>query len=91
MFKDIMELVFLENRITDYLIFVGLFLAAFGMIKIFQYFIIKNLKKWAEKTATTIDDFLLEIKLRYTLTVTQQIVSGFAALQKKRIYARAQH
>jgi len=61
MFKDIIELVFLENRIADYLIFVSLFLAAFGMIKIFQFFIIRQLKKWAEKTATTIDDFLLKI------------------------------
>jgi len=67
MFKDIMELVFLENSIADYLICVGLFLAAFVMIKIFQYFIIRRLKKWAEKTSTTIDDFLLKIIQRLIL------------------------
>jgi len=67
MSKDIIELVFLENRIADYLIFVGLFLAAFVMIKIFQYFIIRRLKKWAEKTTTTIDDFLLRIINRLIL------------------------
>ncbi len=67
MFKDIIELVFLENRIADYLIFVSLFLAAFGMIKIFQFFIIRQLKKWAKKTATTIDDFLLKIIQRLIL------------------------
>lgn len=67
MFKDIIELVFLENRIADYLIFVSLFLVAFGMIKIFQFFIIRQLKKWAEKTATTIDDFLLKIIQRLIL------------------------
>jgi len=61
MFKEIIELVFLENRVADYLIFVSLFLAACGMIKIFQFFIIRQLKKWAEKTATTVDDFLLKI------------------------------
>ena len=61
MFQSIMEYVFFGNRIVDYLVFAGLFLAAFVIIKIFQYFIIRHLKEWAEKTATTIDDFLLSI------------------------------
>jgi len=67
MFQGIIERVYLGNRIADYLIFVGLFLAAFGMIKIFQHFILRRLKKWAEKTATTIDDFLLRIIQRQIL------------------------
>ena len=67
MFQDIIEWAYLGNRIVDYLIFVGLFLAAFGTIKIFQYFILRRLKKWAEKTATTIDDFLLRIIQRLIL------------------------
>ena len=67
MFQGITEQVFLGNRIGDYLIFVGLFLAAFGMIKVFQHFIIKRLKKWAEKTTTTIDDFLLRVIQRLIL------------------------
>ncbi len=67
MFQGIIERVYLGNRIADYLIFVGLFLTAFGMIKIFQHFILRSLKKWAEKTATTIDDFLLRIIQRLIL------------------------
>ena len=67
MLQDILELVYLGNRIADYLIFVGLFLAAFVTIKIFQHFILRRLKKWAEKTATTIDDFLLRIIQRLIL------------------------
>ena len=67
MFQGIIARVYLGNRIVDYLIFVGLFLAAFGMIKIFQHFILRRLKKWAEKTATTIDDFLLRIIQRLIL------------------------
>ena len=67
MFQDIIERAYLGNRIVDYLIFVGLFFAAFGMIKIFQHFILRRLKKWAEKTATTIDDFLLRIIQRLIL------------------------
>ncbi len=61
MFQGIMEYVFLGNSISAYLIFVGLFLGAFIIIKIFQHFIIRHFKKWAEKTATTIDDFLIGI------------------------------
>ncbi|MBL7132286.1 MAG: hypothetical protein ISS45_12960, partial [Candidatus Omnitrophica bacterium] len=67
MFQGIIERVYLGNRIADYLIFVVLFLAAFGMIKIFQHFILRRLKKWSEKTATTIDDFLIRIIQRLIL------------------------
>ena len=65
--NQIMEQVFLENRIADYLIFAGLFLAGFGIIKIFQHFILSRLKKWAKNTATTIDDFLVGIIQRLLL------------------------
>ena len=61
MFQSIIERVYLGNRVADYLIFVGLFLAAFAAIKIFQHFILRHLRRWAKKTATTIDDFLLNI------------------------------
>ena len=61
MFQGIMEQVYLGNSIADYMIFVGLFLAALIAIKIFKHYIIRHLKKLAEKTATTIDDFLISI------------------------------
>ena len=67
MFQGIIERAYLGNRIVDYLIFVGLFLAAFGTIKIFQHFILRRLREWAEKTATTIDDFLLKVIQRLIL------------------------
>ena len=67
MFQSIMEQVYLGNRVADYLIFVGLFLAGLVIIKIFQRFILRRLKKWAEKTATTIDDFFLGIIQRVLL------------------------
>lgn len=47
------------NRILDYLICVLLFLAAFIAIKIFQLILLGRLKRWADKTATTLDDFLI--------------------------------
>ena len=61
MFQGIMERVYFENSVADYLIVIGLFLAALIAIKIFKHYILKRLKKLAEKTTTTIDDFLIRI------------------------------
>ena len=61
MIQEIMEQMFLGNRVADYLICVSLFLAGFVAIKIFRYFVLKRLRKWAEKTATTLDDFLIGV------------------------------
>ena len=56
-----MKNVFLGNRIADYLICVLLFFGGSIAIKIFRHFLLKRLKRWAEKTATTLDDFLIGI------------------------------
>jgi small-conductance mechanosensitive channel len=61
MIQEIIEQTFLGNRIMDYLICIFLILAGFVVIKTFQYFLLKRLKKWAEKTTTTIDDFLIRV------------------------------
>ncbi|UCB57266.1 MAG: mechanosensitive ion channel family protein [Candidatus Omnitrophota bacterium] len=61
MIQQIIEQSFLGNRILDYLISALLFLIGFGVIKIFQCFVLKRLKAWAQKTATTLDDFLVKI------------------------------
>jgi len=61
MFKDILEQSFLNNRIFDYLICAGIFLLSVIIIRIFKVIILKRLKSWAEKTATTIDDFIVGV------------------------------
>jgi len=61
MFKEISELSFLNNRVLDYLICVGIFLLSIIVIKIFELIILKRLKKWAEKTLTTLDDFIVSL------------------------------
>lgn len=66
MIQKFIEETFLGNRILDYLIFVMLFLVGSLAIKTFQYFLLRRLKKWAAKTATTLDDFLVET-IRSTL------------------------
>jgi len=59
MIQELIEQTFLGNRIMDYLISAFLLFAGFAVIKVFQHFFLKCLKKWAKKTATTLDDFLV--------------------------------
>jgi small-conductance mechanosensitive channel len=59
MLSDILEKTFLQNRILDYILVFGWFLAGVVSIKIVKSIILKRLKVWSEETATTIDDFLV--------------------------------
>lgn len=58
--QDIIQQTFLSNRVLDYLIAAGFFVAGFVFIKIIKCVVLRRLKKLAEKTATTIDDFVVE-------------------------------
>ncbi|MDD5567978.1 MAG: hypothetical protein PHY88_02085 [Candidatus Omnitrophica bacterium] len=55
---EILEQVFLGNRILDYLIALLILLMSLLFVKLAICAVIKHLKKFAEKTATTFDDFL---------------------------------
>jgi small-conductance mechanosensitive channel len=67
MIEDLIKQTFLGNRLADYAISALLFLIGFGAIKIFQCIVLKRLKVWAEKTVTTLDDFLVRIIQRIGL------------------------
>ncbi|HDK82509.1 MAG TPA: mechanosensitive ion channel family protein [Nitrospirae bacterium] len=57
--KDILQQSFLNNSVRDYLIFTAILIAGILLLHILKSVIIHRLKAWAEKTATTIDDFLI--------------------------------
>jgi len=59
MFYEILEKTFFQNTVKNYLICVGLFLVGVVVVKIFELFFLKRLKKLAEKTKTTLDDFVV--------------------------------
>ncbi|NQU73245.1 MAG: mechanosensitive ion channel [Candidatus Omnitrophica bacterium] len=61
MIQDIMKQSFLGNRVMDYLICVSVILAGFVVVNICKYICLRYLKKWAEKTTTTLDDFVVGI------------------------------
>lgn len=61
MFKGFLQQTFFNNRILDYLICLSIFLIGIIVIQIFKRFLLKRLRKWAKRTATTIDDFLIRM------------------------------
>ncbi|UCF87172.1 MAG: mechanosensitive ion channel family protein [Nitrospiraceae bacterium] len=59
MFEDFLQKTFLQNRVLDYIIFISTFIFGLLFIKILRNIVLHRLKAWADKTATTIDDFLI--------------------------------
>jgi small-conductance mechanosensitive channel len=59
MFRDILRISFLRNRISDYLICLLVFVIGIFIIYIFKRIILNRLKTLAKKTATPIDDFVI--------------------------------
>ncbi len=58
---EFLDQVFLGNTVRVWAEALGIFLGAYILIRIFKYILIKYLKDLSEKTATTIDDFLIEV------------------------------
>ncbi len=61
MINDIMQTVYLQNRVLDYLIFLVFLTAGVIFIRIIKSISLHRLKAWSEKTATSVDDFLIKI------------------------------
>ncbi len=61
MYMEILNKVFLGNRILDYLISFAALLLGIIAINIFKRFIIKRLKKISKMTTTTLDDFFVMV------------------------------
>ena len=61
MIKGLLEQIFWGNRVQDYFVSLATFLGALIIIKLFEIILLRRLKGWAQRTATTIDDFLINI------------------------------
>ncbi len=59
MFEDTLEKIVLGNRILDYLFALGYIIVGLVAVWVMRKIILVRLKKWAEKTATTLDDFII--------------------------------
>jgi small-conductance mechanosensitive channel len=61
LFSEILDKTFFQNSALDYIIFAASFLIGIIVIQVLKSFVIKRLKAWSEKTATSIDDLLIRI------------------------------
>src|SRR3989338_2954658 len=61
MYTEILEYYFLGNQISDYLVAGIALLISFFVINVGMRYFIKRIKKFSEKTTTTIDDFLVDV------------------------------
>jgi small-conductance mechanosensitive channel len=59
MFEDFLQKTFLQNSVLDYIIFISTFIIGILFIRILKNIVLHRVKAWADKTATTIDDFLI--------------------------------
>lgn len=60
MVQDFFDKTFWGNSVTIYLTAFVIFIICFAIIKVFKKIVLTKLKKWAEKTKTTLDDFLIK-------------------------------
>ena len=58
--REFLNQTYFGNTLEAYLIALGILIGGVVLIKIFKTIILFRLKKWAEKTETTLDDFLIK-------------------------------
>jgi small-conductance mechanosensitive channel len=58
--QNFLNQIYFGNTILNYLIALGIFILGIIVIRIFKTIVLSRLKKWAEATKTTIDDFLVK-------------------------------
>lgn len=56
MINDFFQQTYFQNRVIDYIIAISIFILLVISIQIIKSILLKLLKTWAKKTATTIDD-----------------------------------
>jgi len=61
MLQDFLQQNYFNNRMSDYMISLVIFLAGIIIIRVFERFILIRLKRWSKKTDTKIDDLVLRI------------------------------
>lgn len=58
--ENFLDRTYFGNTVALYLTAVGVFIVSVAVIYIFKAIVLSRLKKWSERTSTTIDDFLVK-------------------------------
>ena len=61
MFEQLLESSLLGNKVYDYVIAAVILVAGIVMVRIFSRIVLAHLRRQAEKTATSLDDFLVNM------------------------------
>jgi small-conductance mechanosensitive channel len=61
MFSDVLQRSYFQNSVLDYLTFLATFIIGIVIIQILKRLVLQRIRAWSEKTASTIDDFLVRI------------------------------
>ncbi len=67
MLGNFLEKTYMHNRVLDYLLFLISLVVGIVIVRVIEVVILKRLKAWAEKTKTTLDDFLVEMSRKTAL------------------------
>ncbi len=52
---------YFQNRVADYLVFLAILVGGIVIVTLLRRFVIWRLRRWAETTATKLDDFVIDI------------------------------
>ncbi|MBU0634078.1 MAG: mechanosensitive ion channel family protein [Candidatus Omnitrophica bacterium] len=77
---EILQKVYLGNKVLDYFIALGIFLVSIGALTAIKNIAISRLKKWAGKTATILNVFIIRV-LRHNLLPLLYFSAIFLAAQ----------
>lgn len=69
MTEELLQRVIFNNPVKAYLIAVAIFISGLVVLRIFRNMILHRLKKWAQMTAHTLDDFLIRITEKKILPI----------------------
>lgn len=61
MWSEFIQREYLGNSVSAYILSLSILIGGYFLIKILKLVLFKYLKRWAEKTQTTLDDFFLQI------------------------------
>lgn len=78
---------YLDNTVEDYLITTSIIVIGLLVIRLFKKYLLNKLFRWAERTATTIDDFIVKGVERFALPIISFLILywglHFLSLSKK--------
>lgn len=76
--EELLQQSYFNNTVKDYLITLGIILVGLVVIKLVRNIVLKRLQKWASKTDTNLDDYVVKGVERFALPVANFLVMYWA-------------